>query len=77
MKTKADRFWPLFVAIDFDTFSDEICAVVHLDLIAKANTELTYLPVYLQAQFGKLDLAVVLSGMSKGNDQLHLVQRGA
>jgi len=52
MKTKAERFWSLFVAIDYDTFSDEICAVVHLDLIAEATTMLTYLPVYLQAQFG-------------------------
>jgi len=42
----------LFVAIDYDTFSDEICAVVHLDLIAEATTVLTYLPVYLQAKFG-------------------------
>jgi len=52
MKTKAQRFWPLFVAFDYDTFRDEICAVVHLDLIAEATTVLTYLPVYLQAKFG-------------------------
>jgi len=52
MKTRAQRFWPLFVAIDYDTFSDEIYAVVHLDLIAEATTVLTYLPVYLQAKFG-------------------------
>ena len=52
MKTRAQPFWPLFVTIDYDTFSDEICAVVHLDLIAEAITVLTYLPVYLQAKFG-------------------------
>jgi len=52
MKTKEQHFWPLFIAIDYDTFGDEICAVVHLGLIAEATTVLSYLPVYLHTQFG-------------------------
>uniref|UniRef100_A0A7S4ARZ0 Uncharacterized protein n=2 Tax=Pseudo-nitzschia australis TaxID=44445 RepID=A0A7S4ARZ0_9STRA len=52
MKTNEQRFWPLFIAIDYDTFSDELCAVIHLDLIAEATIVLSYLPVYLHAQFG-------------------------
>jgi len=49
MKTKEQQFWPLFIAIDYGTFSDKICAVVHLDLIAEATTVLSYLLVYLHA----------------------------
>jgi len=52
MKTTENRFWPLFIAIDYDTFRDEICAVVHLGLIPEATNILSYLPVYMHAQFG-------------------------
>jgi len=52
MKSTENEFWPLFIAIDYDTFRDEICAVVHLGLMAEASHILSYLPVYLHARFG-------------------------
>ena len=52
MKSTENEFWPLFIAIDYDTFRDEICAVVHINLMAEASHILSYLPVYLHARFG-------------------------
>ena len=54
MKTKQDRSWPLFVSVDFDSYRNEIIAVIHNDTVSEASNILSFLPVFLEAQFGVL-----------------------
>ena len=52
MKTKQTSGWPLFVSVDFDSYRNEILAVIHNDTVSEASNVLSYLPVFLEAQFG-------------------------
>ena len=52
MKTKQDSSWPLFVSVDFDSYHNEIIAVIHNNTVSEASNVLSFLPVFLEAKFG-------------------------
>ena len=52
MKTKQDSSWPLFVSVNFDSYRNKIIAVIHNDTVSEASNVLSFLPVFLEAQFG-------------------------
>ena len=52
MKSKQDSSWPLFVSVDFDSYQNEIIAVIHNDTISEASNVLSFLPVFLETKFG-------------------------
>ena len=52
MKTKQDSSWLLFVSVDFDSFRNEIIAVIHNDTVSETSSVLSFLPVFLETKFG-------------------------
>ena len=40
VKTKQDSSWPLFVLVDFDSYHNEIIAVIHNDTVSVASNVL-------------------------------------
>ena len=52
MKTRVNSNWPLFVSIDYDTYSSLLLAVSHDECRLEADTILSFLPVFLDAKYG-------------------------
>ena len=52
IKTQNNWEWPLFLAIEVNSWMGDIQAVHHVDQATEAETLLAHLPVYLEVKFG-------------------------
>ena len=52
IKTKSNWLWALFLSVDHDTYRGDITALYHQDNSTEAINFLSYLPIFLEAQYG-------------------------